>query len=93
MEALELVISAFIRENGGRDNLADTIDAEWCKTFSQPKRQEWKRSEIVFLMKNFRNMTYEDMGRELGRPTRSVRGKIDYMHQRSLIDYKNLVKV
>lgn len=92
METLELIIEAFIRENGGAEKLAHDIECEWCKYFYFTNPY-YSHSETIFLLANYRTKTTDYIARRLNRSFSSVKAKIRQLREKSLIDYKKTKKV
>jgi len=89
METLELVIEAFIRENGGREKLAHDIECEWCKSFYSSNNY-YTNAETLYLLANYNTKTADYIARRLGRSYLSVKKKISSLREKSMIDYRKI---
>jgi len=87
METLELVINAFIQENGGNNRLVDKIESEWCKS-STPVVNKWSEADVKFLLSNFNTMTVERMSNRLNRTYNATRKKIAQLREKAISDYR-----
>lgn len=87
MNDLQLIIELFIRENGGREKLANHIECEWIKTW-KPREYSWNHYEEVYLLKNYNNKSMIFIAEYLGRTYQSVRSKVDRLREKAIIDYK-----
>lgn len=89
MSELQIVIECFIQENGGNDKLAEIIETEWCKYFAYGIRREWTKREELFILTNYDRKSVNKIAIILRRTNNSIKNKIQYMREKSLIDYKN----
>lgn len=92
LSELQIVVECFIQQNGGRDTLAELIEAEWRKYF-YPKHLKWTENEVLFLLSNYNTMTCKTIAIRIGRTYDATRHKIELLREKAILDYRKTKKL
>lgn len=88
MTDLQLTITAYIQENGGRYHLADKIESEWLKTLSRTRNRLWTEREKLFVLKNYNIMSCKMIANRLDRSYGATKHQVQFMREKAIINYR-----